>query len=365
MQKKAICQLIDWYREDHRKLPWREKKDPYAIWVSEIMLQQTRVEAVKPYYDRFMAALPTPADLAACPEEKLLKLWEGLGYYNRVRNMQKCARILVEAYDGKLPADHALLLKLPGIGSYTAGAIGSIAFDLPVPAVDGNVLRVWARMKKDASDILSQKTRKQVEAELSACMPEDKAGDFNQAMMELGATVCLPNGVPLCERCPVKDWCGAGREGSWNLYPVKKKARARRIEERTVLLIQDGHRTCLEKRKEQGLLAGLYQFPNFSGYLSEEEILLKVKQYGLDALYMEPLKTAKHIFSHIEWHMKGYRVRIADREYTSSAIGQTDTLVFAETETMSEQYPVPAAFAAYAEYIDLRIGQKKFEEEIL
>ena len=245
MQDTITKPLLKWYGENKRVLPWREKKNPYEIWVSEIMLQQTRVEAVKPFYERFMRELPNVAALAVCPEEKLLKLWEGLGYYNRVRNMQKAAQKIMEVYDGVFPADYEALKGLPGIGNYTAGAVASIAFCIPVPAVDGNVLRVMARLREDGEDILKQSVKNRVEAELTEIMPAEDPGAFNQAMMDLGAMICLPNGAPKCEVCPLFDQCLAGQHQTWTEYPFKKSAKPRRIEDRTVLLFLDGTHTCL------------------------------------------------------------------------------------------------------------------------
>ena len=221
--------LLHWYDYNKRLLPWRENKDPYRIWISEIMLQQTRVEAVKPYFDRFMEALPTVYDLAEVEDDRLMKLWEGLGYYNRARNLKAAAQTIVQEYGGQLPADYDKLLSLKGIGMYTAGAIGSIAFELQVPAVDGNVLRVLARLWGDDSDILKDKTKKDMGRRIMEFMPEDRPGDFNQALIELGATVCVPNGKPLCDQCPWDTVCRAYKEDLIDKLPVKtpKKANKR------------------------------------------------------------------------------------------------------------------------------------------
>ena len=265
MLNKIVDPLVDWYRENRRALPWREQKNAYYTWVSEIMLQQTRVEAVKPYFQRFISELPDPATLAACPEEKLLKLWEGLGYYNRVRNMQQAARTVVEEYGGKLPADYRKLLALKGIGNYTAGAIASIAYGIPVPAVDGNVLRVVSRIKESRQDIMKQSVRREIEEELQKIMPAACPGDFNQALMELGALVCVPNGEPKCKECPAAFCCGACLHGTTEEIPVKGAKKERKVEERTVLVIQDGRMTAIHRRPAKGLLAGLYELPNIEG----------------------------------------------------------------------------------------------------
>ena len=346
MLNKIITPLLNWYRQNKRELPWRDQNNAYYTWVSEIMLQQTRVEAVKPYFQRFTEELPDVRALAECPEEKLLKLWEGLGYYNRVRNMQKAACQVVELYNGVLPASYEELLSLKGIGSYTAGAIASIAYGLPIPAVDGNVLRVITRIQEDAGDIMKQSVKKQIETELKDVMPEDVPGDFNQALMELGAVICVPNGQPKCEECPVSFCCQAFHHGTIEKYPVKAQKKLRKIEKRTVLVIQDGNYTALKKRLDQGLLAGLYELPNTEGHLSQKEALEKVKALGLEPLYIEPLPKAKHIFSHIEWRMIGYRIRVAALEEKN-----TQGLIFADRKESYRQYAIPSAFSAYIKFM--------------
>lgn len=346
--------LLAWFCGNARVLPWREEPTPYRVWVSEIMLQQTRVEAVKPYFQRFTEALPTIRDLAECEEERLLKLWEGLGYYNRVRNMQAAARTVMEEYQGQLPADYTELLKLKGIGHYTAGAIASIAYQIPVPAVDGNVLRVIARVTADDSDIMKQSVRTRVEESLQKIMPRDAASAFNQALMELGATVCVPNGEPQCPKCPWNEFCEAKRLGCWQKLPVKSKAKPRKIEDKTVFIIRDGEKVVLHKRPHKGLLAGMYEFPNTAGHLSEEEALSWVKEQNLKPLRIQKLESAKHIFSHVEWHMTGYVVRVDELAENKSG------MLFVETKDSEERYPIPAAFAAYTKYMNIRLGNEKF-----
>ena len=307
MLNEIVQPLISWYRQNKRILPWRDQKNAYYTWVSEIMLQQTRVEAVKPYFLRFIGELPDVKALAECPEEKLMKLWEGLGYYNRVRNMQSAAQVVVAEYGGVLPASYDELLALKGIGSYTAGAIASIAYDIPVPAVDGNVLRVFSRITEDRQDIMKQSVRSQVEEKLLGIMPKDAPGDFNQALMELGAVICVPNGQAKCAECPIAFTCLAHRHDKADMIPVKAPKKARTQDNRTVFIIQDGECTAIRKRPEKGLLAGLYELPNIQGHLKSEDALLYVKELGLDPLYIEELPPAKHIFSHIEWRMQAYR----------------------------------------------------------
>ena len=357
MLENIVEPLIEWYEENHRILPWRASKNPYYIWISEIMLQQTRVEAVRPFFERFIKALPQVEDIAVCPEEQLLKLWEGLGYYNRVRNIQKAAIRIVKEYGGRLPADYEKLKDLPGIGNYTAGAVASIAYDLPVPAVDGNVLRVYARIMEDDSDILKQSVKTKVEKEFLEIMPGSRSGTFNQALMELGAIVCVPNGEPLCDQCPWYSFCETRKRGLWQELPVKKKAKGRRIEERTVLVIRDGERVVLKRRPKKGLLAGLYEFPNEPGTLTEDEALRAVQDMHLHPMRIQRLEEAKHIFSHVEWHMQGYMVEV------DSLTREEAGLLFVEAAHSEETYPIPAAFAAYTKYMNIRLGNERFKEK--
>ncbi len=346
MLEEIVTPLVEWYRENKRILPWRDKENAYYTWVSEIMLQQTRVEAVKPYFQRFITELPNIEALADCPQEKLLKLWEGLGYYNRVRNMQKAAQTVKEEYNGRLPEDYQALLSLKGIGSYTAGAIASIAYKISVPAVDGNVLRVITRITESVEDISRQSVRKKIERQLQQIMPSDCPGDFNQALMELGALVCVPNGQAKCEQCPVASACLAHRHDRTDAIPVKASGKARTLEDKTIFIIQDGEFTAIRKRPETGLLAGLYEFPNARGHLDSKEAISYVKDLGLDPLHIEKLPPAKHIFSHIEWRMQAYRIKVSSLKRM-----QDDEIIFAGREQADKQYAIPSAFGAYAKYI--------------
>ena len=339
--------LLHWYDYNKRILPWRENKDPYRIWISEIMLQQTRVEAVKPYFDRFMEVLPTVYDLAKVDDDRLMKLWEGLGYYNRARNLKAAAQTIVEEYGGQLPADYDKLLSLKGIGMYTAGAIGSIAFELQVPAVDGNVLRVLTRLWGDDSDILKDKTKKAMGRRVMEFMPEDRPGDFNQGLIELGAIVCLPGGEPKCEICPVSHLCLAHRDGCELEYPVKKKAKERRVEKKTILRFCDNEEVAIRKRPDTGLLAGLYEFPNVEGHLKQKEVIEYAKSLGLTPVRVKKLPDAKHIFSHVEWQMKGYEVIVDELERELDQKIWSEQVIFAEKEELEKKYPMPSAFAAY------------------
>ncbi len=357
MLKQIVKPLLSWYDGHARVLPWRENRHPYRVWVSEIMLQQTRVEAVKPFFERFIKALPDVKSLAECPEDELLKLWEGLGYYNRVRNMQKAAQTVMEQYDGAFPADYEKLLSLPGIGHYTAGAIGSIAFDIPMPAVDGNVLRVLARVKASYEDILKQSVKSSMEKEVRKIIPADRAGDFNQALIELGAIVCVPNGKARCGACPLASCCMAREKGIVDELPKKKAKKERRLEQKTVLVLREGDRVGIRKRSAKGLLAGMYELPNLEGFLGENEVLEWIRKQGLSPLRILPLAGAKHIFSHVEWQMTGYAVSLEETEHMDR-----DGLFFTDAKETEEKYPIPAAFAAYARYMDIVLGQERYEE---
>lgn len=356
--RQLVAPLLEWYDRSHRILPWREDPQPYHVWISEIMLQQTRVEAVKPYYERFLKALPDIHALARVPEEELLKLWEGLGYYNRARNLQKAAVCIEENYEGKMPQQYEELLKLPGIGSYTAGAVASIAFGQAVPAVDGNVLRILARALADDGDIMEAKVRKRVEKSLLSILPKERPGDFNQALMELGAVVCLPNGVPRCLECPWCELCLAKKRDEIAKYPKKKPKKSRSIEKKTILILQDEEKTALRKRPDGGLLAGMYEFPSLPGHKTEKEVLEYLEEMGYKAVRIKKLEEAKHIFSHKEWHMTGYAIRVDELERPEGQSG----LIFAERGETEEKYPVPAAFSAYAKYVRIRLGNEKYEE---
>jgi A/G-specific adenine glycosylase len=335
--------VIEWYREHKRDLPWRRNPDAYRVWVSEIMLQQTRVEAVKPYYERFINELPEVKDLAEAKEDKLLKLWEGLGYYNRVRNMQKAAQQIMVDYQGHFPETYEEIRSLKGIGSYTAGAISAFAYGIPKPAVDGNVLRVISRLTGSREDIMKQSVRKKIEEALEKVVPVNAAGDFNQGLIELGAIVCVPNGEPKCGECPVAMLCEARKQGTVNEIPVKSKNKPRKIEERTVLVFRDGRQLAIRKRPSKGLLAGLYEFPSEPGRMSLEEAAAFSKKIGLMPVRIRELGEAKHIFSHVEWHMTGYEVLVDELEKTNKK-----GFLFIHPKEIEEAYPIPSAFGYYA-----------------
>ena len=310
--------------------------------------------------------------MAEAEEERLLKLWEGLGYYNRVRNLQKTAKIIMEEYGGEMPASYDLLCGLPGIGNYTAAAISSIAFNRHAAAVDGNVLRVISRVQKDGRNILDNKIKSAIEQDLyhamsgadlyqaqGTCNHEGNAryGDFNQAMMELGATVCVPNGAPKCDSCPLNKMCLAHQDNTEMNYPYKEKKKPRSIEEKTVLILQDDGKIALVKRPEKGLLAGMYEFPWMEGIQNEDRVLEHLKSMGIQAIHIKRLEDSKHIFSHKEWHMTGYAIRVDELEGS----GGKSSLLFVEREEAQERYAIPAAYAAYTKYLNIKLGSEKFQ----
>ena len=335
--------LVGWYQQNRRDLPWRENCDPYRVLVSEIMLQQTRAETVKPYFHRFLETLPTVEALAACDEATLLKLWEGLGYYSRVRNLQKAARAVVERHGGVIPADFDALLALPGVGRYTAGAVASSAYGIPVPAVDGNVLRVLARLLGDDTDVLSATAKANAERALAPHVPAERAGDFTQSLIELGAMICTPGEHPKCEDCPLRLLCVAEREGRQGELPVRLPKTKRRLEKRTVLVIRQEGRVALRRRPAEGLLGGLYEFPCLPEWVDEEDVHAYLAELGVAVDGIASLGEAKHLFSHIEWRMQGYLV-------TASPRGEGNTVsdwVWASRTELEKTYPLPSAYSAY------------------
>jgi A/G-specific adenine glycosylase len=385
--------LLDWYDRNRRILPWREDPTPYHVWLSEIMLQQTRVEAVRGYYERFLRELPDIPLLAAAEEDRCLKLWEGLGYYSRIRNMRKAAGQIMDEYDGIMPSEPSELLKLPGIGRYTAAAIASIAFGKKAAAVDGNLLRIFARLTAYAENSRTDDCKNAAEQYFLSLMDKEETaaenagavsdtpdapsnsvsvsqknvfGSFNQALMDLGATICLPNTQPACERCPWQYDCLAHKRGQETGFPVIEPKKARRIEDRTVLVIQDEDRTVLHRRPDHGLLAGLYELPNTEGHLDEKQALQYVRSLGFEPLRIRALGEAKHIFSHIEWHMIGYAVKtdelqIEDMKTDCRQLVSSDTLksvadsfLLVRSREARERYAIPSAFSFYASYVNIK-----------
>ena len=341
--KPIAAPLLQWFNANKRLLPFRQEPSAYHIWVSEIMLQQTRVAAAIPYYERFIAALPNPAALAACEPDALRKLWQGLGYYNRVNNMQKAARIVCEQYGGDLPADYDALRSLPGIGDYTAGAVASIAFGIPAPAVDGNVLRVFARLYNDDADVMNPATKRLFTERVLAQMPKATPGPYNEALMELGALVCVPNGAPLCGQCPLAESCRARAAGTTAQLPQKAKPKPRKLVPVTLALVESPAGFLVQQRPQKGLLAGLWQPVLWEDeHLLQAEVLARLTALGLDTGTAAPaaLPAAKHIFTHIEWLMSGVQLRVAAQ---SAPAGY----VWASREQLRTTYTLPGAFRAY------------------
>ena len=338
MEKKyagIAAPLLRWFAQNKRDLPWRQDKEPYHVWISEIMLQQTRIEAVMKYYARFMEALPDVQSLSAVADDTLLKLWEGLGYYSRARNLKKAAQAIMTDYGGVFPDNYEALRRLAGIGDYTAGAIASICFGERVPAVDGNVLRVLSRLTGSRDNVLLPETKKAVTADLRAVMPE-QAGDFNEALMELGETVCLPNGFPLCGECPLREQCTAYRQNLTAELPVRIKKQKRRREDKTVLLlIADDGDIALEKRPDSGLLSGMYQLPNIEGFLEEAALRETLTSRDLRPLEIVFLRETKHVFTHIDWFMRGWRVRVHHKP---------EGFLWVSPRELQENYALPTAF---------------------
>ena len=337
--QSAAGKLIDWCAAVRRPLPWRLSPTPYHVWSSEIMLQQTRIEAVIPYYARFLEALPNVAALAAAEEDRLLKLWEGLGYYSRARNLQKAAKLVMADFGGELPRQAAKLKTLPGIGDYTAGAIASIAYGEPEPAVDGNVLRVMTRLLARSDDIMLPRTRSDIASLLRGVYPKgEKAGLLTEGIMELGETLCLPNTAPKCKACPLKALCRASLAGEAERYPVKSPPKARRIEQRTVLLLRCGERYAVRKRTGKGLLAGLWEFPNTEGTPDEAAVCALVRSLGAAPLTIEPCGEAKHVFTHVEWHMRGCRITLGE---------ELPGFLWKTPEEIHRDCPIPTALRYY------------------
>lgn len=335
--------LIPWYEAHKRELPWRQDREPYHVWLSEIMLQQTRVEAVKEYYRRFVTALPTIPDLAEAPEEQILKLWEGLGYYNRVRNLQKAAQTICADYTGVFPSEYAQIRRLSGIGDYTAGAIASICFDAPTPAVDGNVLRVYSRLLADDANIDLQTTKKRITGKLQETYPRKNPGIATQALMELGATVCVPNGAPRCDVCPVAEICQARKQDTWRNLPVRSEKKKRKIVDKTVFILLTEDTVALHKRSTSGLLAGMWEFPNVDAKLDKQAAVTQVTGWQAEPLDLLMQTSYTHIFSHVEWHMTAYYIRCRKTNKKWKWVTK---------ESLDETYALPSAFRPFREQIE-------------
>ena len=352
----ALCNtLLAWRKSapDVRDLPWRDEPTPYHVWISEIMLQQTRAAVVRGYYLRFLDALPSVRDLAAVDDDALMKLWQGLGYYSRARNLKRAAEVIVREHEGQLPKDFDALLALPGIGRYTASAIASFAYGEPRPAVDGNFLRVAARVTANLIDIAKDTSKRALEAALAPSYPSGReAGLLNEAFMDLGATICLPHGAPLCHSCPVAQLCLAHDRGTAQDYPVKSAAKARRKEKHTVLVLSCGDRIAIRKRPAKGLLAGLWEYPHLDGTQSRRAVRTHLESEGFCVLSIAPLPPARHIFSHIEWELTGWAVTVAEKNEpplmsAETASDEPSSLLWVRRAELAETYSIPAAFGYF------------------
>ncbi|RKQ31405.1 A/G-specific adenine glycosylase [Oceanobacillus halophilus] len=338
--------LLDWYYENKRNLPWRESQDPYKVWVSEIMLQQTKVDTVIPYFERFLTKFPTVYDLAKADEQDVLKTWEGLGYYSRARNLQSAVKEVVEKYGGKIPDTPDELGSLKGVGPYTKGAILSIAYNQPEPAVDGNVMRVFSRVLKIEEDIAKAKTKKTFESVVREVISKEDPSSFNQAIMDLGATICTPTS-PACLLCPVQEYCRAFAEGVQEDLPIKTKAKKQKKKSYAVLMIKDeAGRYIIEKRPDNGLLANLWQFP----MIPLDEVTVDhvsdwlYKEYGLSVKLGEKLGDISHVFSHLKWELVVYAA------VTSDAKSEDERLKFVDKQEV-EEYPFPVSHQKMMKYL--------------
>ena len=341
--KKLPAPLLAWYEENKRNLPWRQEVSPYRTWVSEIMLQQTRVTAVLPYFQRFMEAYPSVEALAAADPEELMHLWQGLGYYSRARNLQKAARIITEKYGGAFPRTYEEVRALPGIGDYTAGAILSIAMGQDVPAVDGNVLRLVSRITGCEENVLDDRVRRKMRSQVAEVLPKGQAGTFNQAMMDLGAAVCLPGGKPLCGECPAREFCEAKRKDLQKKLPVREKNKEKRVEKRTVFVLRRGDEIALCRRPDKGLLAGLWEYPNVAEDLDELAAAEQLEAWGVIPHLWDKKIYAVHEFTHMRWEMTGYIIEI---------MGNGKSEWFWTDREERHKKAVPSAFARFTEEIE-------------
>ncbi len=334
--KDVVNELLNWYDKNKRLLPWRLDKNPYHVWISEIMLQQTRIEAVLSYYERFMKELPDISSLAKVEEDRLLKLWEGLGYYNRARNLKKAAVIIMEKYHGEFPHTYSQIIQLPGIGEYTASAISSICFGEREVTVDGNVMRVFTRFYNDSSNISKESTKKMIHDHLLSILPS-RSGDFNEALMELGEVVCIPNGIPKCLSCPIHSKCLSFQHSNYYQFPVKDVKRDKEEVIMTVLIPIWNDKTIVRKRKDLGLLHGLYEFPNYLGVKEEKEILLLARKFGC-VERVEKSISYTHVFTHKKWKMQAYFVFLKDTFCQD---------MFYSILEIENSFPLPTAFTPF------------------
>ena len=345
LRQKDIIKLLSWYQENKRMLPWRIDQNPYHVWISEIMLQQTRIEAVKKYYERFMTRIPDIKTLASIDEDELLKLWEGLGYYSRARNLKKAAQLIMEKYDGIFPNTYNEIITLPGIGEYTASAIASICFEEKTSCVDGNVMRVISRICHDKRNIDDAKTKKEFKQELEQIMPK-QSGDFNEGLMELGETICIPNGIPLCEKCPFQESCLSNQNQDYMNYPIRKDKKDKKELEYTIYILKYKNDYAIQQRKEKGILQNLWQFPNIEGKLTKKSLADFLTGQGFQVDSIQKQKTYTHIFTHQKWNMISYVVELSKKPETKSEY------IWETLGTIQKNYAIPSAFQPFLKELE-------------
>ncbi len=355
--------LISWYDHNKRALPWRSEASPYTIWLSEIMLQQTRVETVIDYFTRFVLAFPDVFSLARASEDELMRLWQGLGYYSRARNLHKTAKIIAGQGQGKFPETVDELKKLPGVGDYTAAAIASMAFNKPEPAIDGNLLRIFSRLEFFTGNVLTTKAKREAYQFFKRIIPKERPGDFNQALMDLGSIICLPKGDIHCSRCPWQKSCKAYSSGKETELPNRGEKKRKKLVEKTILLLYDSKQLVLQKRPSEGLLAGLYEFPHLAGRLTKKELENRMKKAGLRAEEVKKLPKQRHLFSHLEWQMQAFAISFCrlpedilkslqfvtfPEQKDSPFISEPFITTFSE---MEEAYSIPSALRFFEDYL--------------
>ena len=369
-----VQSLLEWFWNNRRILPWRENRTAYGTWVSETMLQQTKVATVIPYYNRFLSLFPDIITLSTAPQEEVFKVWEGLGYYSRAKNLQNGAKYCVDHFGGKLPESTGQLLTIPGIGPYTAGAIASLSFGLIEPAVDGNVIRVFSRLFALFVYPQDMKARKEIAETIRVLLPEGNAGDFNEAVMDLGATICTPTN-PNCKSCPLSTLCEAFLIDRQKDLPLKKAKKENPVLPYTILVLQKGAEFFIRKRPNTGLLASLFEFPSFPGHLTSDQLKENInKDFGIppgQIMSITSLGSSTHIFSHLKWQMEGYHVSLFDgsekqgilsaksAEYFNDQQKVPPPLPFAEKQLQGDFYPInairkmafPSAIRAYTAFI--------------
>lgn len=334
--ENCVNDILVWYQAHRRELPWRRDKDPYHVWISEIMLQQTRIEAVITYYKKFMDKLPTVYELANVEDDELLKLWEGLGYYNRVRNLKKAAQMIISEYDGVFPTTYQQLINLPGIGEYTASAIASICFLEKQVTVDGNVMRVYTRFYNDFSNISKESTRKMIQRNLLEIVPKE-SGNFNEGMMEIGEQVCIPNGMPKCELCPLVNHCLSYRNRNYFEFPVRDEKKEKPITVFTVLVFVWNNKTLVQKRTAPGLLHNLFEFVNVEGLKDEKEVLAISNTYGVVSSIKKSI-TYTHVFTHKKWEMHSYFIFMDEVNCPN---------LFTTVQEVEDKMAIPTAFQPF------------------